>query len=232
MSSQRHLTDDALARLGLHQALTIGRTVTFTAETRDVAVLVADGVLTLESGYEAQDRRVIEFLYPGDLVSAELLHALPAMTLRAVSPGSVIHLALNAISGAEAMHLYAHRLSAQVARLTLNSLIVGQQDLDARFVSLLMELAYRTGAGARNGATVALPMSREDIAAHLSINPDTLSRVFSRLRREGVTAKLERHRLLIPNWQRLADRTPLADAITRTYAETIARTDGLAGVTG
>lgn len=74
-------------------------------------------------------------------------------------------------------------LSARLARLEKE---IGNQDLDRRIQSLLLEFAEKYGREQAGGLFVRLPLSREGIASYLGIARETLSRKFSQLEQAGI----------------------------------------------
>jgi DNA-binding transcriptional regulator YhcF (GntR family) len=75
-------------------------------------------------------------------------------------------------------------------------------------------MATRHGRFSRNSVELNLPVSRTDMADHLGLNPDTLSRIMTGLRTAGVIETVSRHHLIVRDWQALRARSPLADALT------------------
>jgi DNA-binding transcriptional regulator YhcF (GntR family) len=79
---------------------------------------------------------------------------------------------------------------------------------------LLVELALRTGESSPGGgAAFDLPFNRKDIADYLGLNPDTLSRIMSRLKAAGLISQSERHRAVVHDFGALAARSPAARAL-------------------
>ncbi|MEO1774431.1 MAG: Crp/Fnr family transcriptional regulator [Pseudomonadota bacterium] len=77
---------------------------------------------------------------------------------------------------------------------------------DARLMHFLAEFATTAGADLRRGGgATALPMSRRDIADHLGVSFETVSRAFSTLKRRGL---LE---MIGPGVFRLPDRSPVPE---------------------
>ena len=75
----------------------------------------------------------------------------------------------------------------------------GNQNLDLRIQSLLLELAQKYGHSQPGGVIVRLPLSREGIANYLGIARETLSRKFSQLENEGIIRSIGNKTILIPD---------------------------------
>ena len=58
-----------------------------------------------------------------------------------------------------------------------------------------------------------LPFNRKDIADYLGLNPDTLSRIMSRLKAAGLIAHSERNRAVVRDFPALAARSPAARSL-------------------
>ncbi len=79
-------------------------------------------------------------------------------------------------------------------------LLLGRKTARERVASFLLDLAERAGAD----GVLALPMSRTDIADHLGLTVESVSRTFTQLERDGIIA-LPAHRRTVE----LRDRAAL-----------------------
>jgi CRP-like cAMP-binding protein len=101
-------------------------------------------------------------------------------------------------------------LANQMARQALHVATLGQFSCEQRVVTLLVELALRTGVSLPSGVAFELPFNRKDIADYLGLNPDTLSRIMSRLKTAGLIGHSERNRAVVRDFPALAARSPAA----------------------
>lgn len=76
-------------------------------------------------------------------------------------------------------------------------LVLGRQNAIERVAAFLVDLSERQG-GLKQ---IDLPMSRMDIADYLGLTVETVSRVFSRLRRTGIIRLLSLRRVEVTRWQ-------------------------------
>lgn len=89
--------------------------------------------------------------------------------------------------------------------LTLISML-GRLDSRERVLLFLAEMAARSGG--KNTVTT-LPMSREDIADYLGLNTETVSRVFTRIRKSGLVKFITPTEYLIPDMAAVKRRLPV-----------------------
>lgn len=82
---------------------------------------------------------------------------------------------------------------------------------EARLAAFMIDIAGRCGATCLDGKDFYLPMSRQDIASYLALAPETISRLFARLRDDGLI-EVDRKRLRILDYQGLSQiaKTDLA----------------------
>lgn len=204
----------ALIDAGTLCVLGAGRKLAVSQQAPGTVYIVKSGVMALEaSDHASEQTRIIEFLHPGDLVSGELLTASAGATLRAITDGSLVRLCGTQLQDVDLLKRVLPLLDAQSSRLALINLMMGLT-VEARVATFLMWLAVRTSHPSSGPVTLSSPMSRDEAASHLLINRDTLSRVLSKLRQQGIIAKLERRRLLIADWKGLCALSPLADMVT------------------
>lgn len=73
-------------------------------------------------------------------------------------------------------------------------LLLGRKSAKERIASFLLSLSRRMGC---RGAAVELPMSRADIADHLGLTVESVSRVVTQLEREGLIELLPNRRAVV-----------------------------------
>ena len=160
-------------------------------------------------------------LFPGDVFSREAAPPLDALSFCAAAPAILTQSTV----AEEAWEAGAQRaigsVSASFARLTartaLHAMMLSELTAEQRLATFLLELALRFGTRTPAGSALELPLSRTDMAHYLSLNPDTMSRVMSRLKARGLIATPSRGCATVPDLGALAKLSPLASALQRLW---------------
>lgn len=137
-------------------------------------------------------RQVIDFAYPGDIIGLGALaeHRMSAQTFGKTRLHVMAVSALHDQARRDArfaMRLYdtmAHELAA--ARELVFT--VSQRTAAERVACFLVSLADRAARRGEDPREIVLPMTRADIADFLGLTIETVSRMFTRLRKDGVIA--------------------------------------------
>lgn len=167
--------------------LRFGRDEEIFAQEGETSTLykVAEGVIRASRVLGDGRRHIVAFYHPGDLFgieageqrefSAEAVTDCRVYSIRRASAAADMERC-----GFSARDLWT--LMARELRRTQNhSFLLSRQSAVERVWSFLTELALRE-PGERH---IDLPMSRIDIADHLGLTIETVSRAFTQLRREG-----------------------------------------------
>ena len=152
-------------------------------------------------------RQVSDFFLPGDLISFDLagVHSVTAEAIvesivRRYPKTSLERMVSENPSFARDMLLLAYDrlVTAQLQMVTL-----GRKTAPERIASFLVSHAARCKTAHSPGQTVALPMSRVDIADHLGLTVETVSRILSRLRHDRVIDLPDFHTVVVRDWTTL-----------------------------
>jgi CRP-like cAMP-binding protein len=100
-----------------------------------------------------------------------------------------------------------------IKRLVFANVMLGSLTGEQRVASFLVSSGLRQGRAASNRCMLRLPMLRADVADHLGLNPDTLSRIMSDFQQQGLLASQGRHLVHVLDWRGLCGRTPLSAAM-------------------
>jgi CRP-like cAMP-binding protein len=168
-------------------ALAKGRLIYDEQDRPDAFYRVESGCVRLQVNCGDGRRRILAFCLPGDVFGIRLhgAHISAAETTAAsvfkrFAMSTITDDALDKESMLELVGMAAEMSSA----LSVHLRGLSHGSAEARLVWFIDWLALRQGAGLKGGV-VRPPMSRRDIADFLGLTPETLSRMFARLRARG-----------------------------------------------
>jgi len=184
-------------------------------------IILREGLLAIDAMPAKGKLQVLEFLVAGDVVSASTLLLTPGVSLRAITNASLVSLDPPAIDRAIPGHDYWAFLNAQcknqLARANIHQLMIGRLETEARVASFILGLALRALRDDTPEISVALPMSRTDIANYLVINCDTLSRTMMRFCDRGLLERENRHAIRVIDLDALRRKSPLASLLSAVF---------------
>ncbi len=219
---------DALGVIGA-RACTVrthrGQDVPLRFDGSEIVLIVRSGFLTLQVAPPGAPRQVVALLFPGDVLRSSF--APPQAEPRLTSAGAAELWRMRwsafealAAENAEVERFFQAALAKQMARQAIHIAALGQFNGEQRVATLLIELALRTGISCPAGGIVFdLPFCRNDIAAYLGLNADTLSRIVSRLRGSGAFSQLKRNRAVLREFRALAALSPAAPSLAEIARE-------------
>ena len=163
--------------------------------------------LILESG----QRRIVDLMMPGDFFGLrrdkDRLFSLEVSIDETVT-ARITRRDFNALAAMRpSLYQFFHERACQtIARLENHILVQGRTTSTQKIASYLLLMSRRLSE--QQGTPVVLPMSRYDIADHVGIAVETVSRAITELRRQGVI-ELETPRCLsMRHTEKLADEVP------------------------
>jgi CRP/FNR family transcriptional regulator, anaerobic regulatory protein len=167
---------------------------------------VTSGALRLQRDLADGRRQVIGFAAPGDFIGLALdetytfsADALTQVTLCAFPRERFIALTTQKPALLVNLHQAAsHELTIAQQHMVL----LGRRRAEERVAAFLMGWRDRLQRVSGKSATIALPMGRQDIADHLGLTIETVSRIFARLMRDKIL-------LDVPNGVRVLDEARL-----------------------
>jgi CRP/FNR family transcriptional regulator len=197
-----------------------GQTVALSPDGRETAFIVRSGALVLDLTLPGTARQVVDLLLPGDVLRSSFVPAGANARLTPVTVTEVWRLrwsVLKALAGDDPAlaGFLETSMAAQMARQALHIATIGRLTGEQRVATVLTDLALRSGIAPTAGEVgFNMPFSRRDIADYVGLNPDTLSRIISGLRSQGILARSERRRTVVRNLRALAALTPAAQSLT------------------
>jgi CRP-like cAMP-binding protein len=184
-------------------------------------VVLREGMLAIDAMPAKGKLQVLDFLVAGDVVSASTILPTPGVSLRALTSVSLVSLDPPAVNRAVPAHVYWKFLTAQclnqLARVNIHQLMIGRLETEPRVASFVLGLALRNVREGTPEVSVALPMSRTDIANYLVINCDTLSRTMMRFCDRGLIARESRHAIRVIDLHALRKKSPLASLLSAVF---------------
>jgi CRP-like cAMP-binding protein len=181
---------EGLVGIGITMQASAGQTIVLEGDPCSHCFRVLTGAVRLYKGTADGRRQLIDFLVAGDcfgLLGARYSYSVEAITQTTLSktPRATLAAAVRERPGV------ADRLielaAAELARAHEHMLLLGRKNAQEKVASLLLEFARRMG---NDGAKPAfrLPISRQEMADHLGLTIETVSRTMTRLREEGLIA--------------------------------------------
>lgn len=162
--------------------------------------IIEQGELLVERYSSEGRRQVLAFVFPGNYLGLSK-NTYYEYSVRTLTDGKFTAIARQDLF---ALSNRIPQLKENVDSMVYNVIMrlfdhlfaLGQKDARERLAFLLLQMAERHRPVA---SSFRLHMSRQDIADHLGLNPETVSRAFSRLRSEGVIEVESAHYVNILN---------------------------------
>ncbi|XSC42916.1 cyclic nucleotide-binding domain-containing protein [Bradyrhizobium sp. RDT10] len=179
-----------LAQLSRHVRFESGATVFAQANIATSFFSVHAGTLRLYKLLPDSRRQIVGFALPGDFLGLPGLprhefsaDAIGRVTLCQFSKESFATFAENRPQLLRRMIELAGR---ELARAQEHMVLLGRRSAEEKIASFLIGWRDRLSGIGRGGEIMPLPMKRLDIADHLGLTIETVSRTFSKLERHGV----------------------------------------------
>ncbi|MEQ1611237.1 MAG: Crp/Fnr family transcriptional regulator [Hyphomicrobiaceae bacterium] len=174
--------------------------------------IVESGCLTLDTVLPGNRRQVALVLYAGDMIAKSAAPPVPQVGLTAMLPSMVARLRIDDTCGTDLTGLGA-ATARLAARSSLHTIAIGRLTGEERIATLFLEMALYLGKPTPGGWSFEIPLSRSDMADYMALNPDTLSRLVSRLRASGLITMPTRSRATVKDLSALEELTPLAQSL-------------------
>ncbi len=192
----------------------------------DKVIVLREGMLAVDAMPAKEKLQVLDFLAPGDVVSTSTIFSTSKISLRAITKAALVALAphelYRGLSADDYRNFLVRRCFNQLARVNMHQLMIGRLETEARVASFILAIALKSVHGREIDPTaqitVALPMSRVDIANYLVINCDTFSRTMSCLSDQKIIERVNRHNVLVLNIDRLRKLSPISSLLYEVFS--------------
>lgn len=197
---------DALPGIGMTVTAEPGQTIVVERDPIDHYYRIVSGTVRLYQSIVDGRRQVIDFLSEGDCFGLTGLEC-HTYSVEAVSRVIMIryprHLLEGAVQSDPGLARRLFRLAcAELGRAQEQMLLLGRKTAEERIASFLLRLAAASDEGAGQ-PVVTLTMSRLDIADHLGLTIETVSRTLSRFKRDGLIDLLSRQEIALRRMDRI-----------------------------
>jgi CRP/FNR family transcriptional regulator, anaerobic regulatory protein len=195
----------ALDRIGTRVSLRRGETLFREGDEARHYFKVVTGAMRTCKLLPDGRRHVSGFSLGGDFLGLEA-NGIYHFTVEAVSDVTLIRFSRTAV---ERLVEQQPQLARRLLGLISNSLsiaqaqmmMLGRKNAVERVASFLLEMAEREGEGDQ----ISLPMTRADIADHLGLSTETVSRTFTALKTEGIIKLLGADQVVMRKRHALAE---------------------------
>jgi CRP/FNR family transcriptional regulator, anaerobic regulatory protein len=181
---------EGLVGIGITIQASPGQTIVLEGDPGSHFFRVLTGAVRLYKGTADGRRQLIDFLVAGDCFG--LFGSQYTYSVEAITHTKLIKTARATLAAAvREQPALADRLielaAAELARAHEQMLLLGRKNAQEKVASLLLELARRTDADEAR-PTFRLPITRQEMADHLGLTIETVSRTMTRLKEEGFIA--------------------------------------------
>jgi CRP/FNR family transcriptional regulator len=193
-----------------HRTLEARRTLFGSGEAADAVYTITSGTMRLYNDLADGRRQIIGFATAGDFLGLALpdVFGFTAESITGVTLcrfGKAQYLGLVARKPALLRRLH-HVATHELTIAQDHMMVLGRRRAEERVAAFLLRWRERLAPLQGFGATVPLPMGRQDIADHLGLTIETVSRIFARWMRERVI-------LDVPDGIRVLDAARLEAAV-------------------
>ncbi len=197
-----------LAGPGITQKVGAGQTIVIEGDPIDHCYRILSGTVRLYKSVADGRRQIIDFLGPDDCFGMTGFEV-HAYSVEAITDVVVIRYPRQRFDnivqekpdlGRQLMRLACSELNQAQQHM----LMLGRKSADERVASFLLELFERQDGPDREMGSLHLTMSRQDIADHLGLTIETVSRIFTRFRQSGLIGLLDRHAVTLNDLDRLS----------------------------
>ena len=208
-----------------HKTLQRGDQFDFQDGSQTKIWIILRGVTAICTGLTDGRRQIIGLETPGHIVCGMAVGIRSETWFEALSETVLCEIDLQAAGpmtthgtlSCDGRRLFVELLGIIHERLETYSahlVTLGRLDSTERVTLFLLDMAHRMGRTCDSSIFFELPMTREDIADYLGLNTETVSRIFTRLKKSKLVLFPSRSAVSIPDTAALERRLPLSAQTT------------------
>ncbi len=187
---------------GVTIAMDAGKTIVIEGDPINHYFRIVSGSLRCFKAVMDGRRQIIDFLGPNDGFGLTGL-ATYAYSVEAITDVIMIRYPRQRLKAAiedepDLGRQLFHLACSELDQAQRQMLLLGRKSAEERLASFFLGLAER-----QRGACLHLAMSRQDIADHLGLTIETVSRIFTRFRRASLIDLPDRHSVILMDLHRL-----------------------------
>ncbi len=184
----------------------------------DLIFALQSGVVTARVSMANSAAGLITLFFPGDVITVGAIPCFNERVLVAATSAEVLRFKAKPFvrlltSDADLITAYDRQRDRQLARAAVHATILATLDGPQRLAAFLIEMTLEIGVPAGTAIAIDLPLTRTEIAQYLALNADTLSRLVSRFKADGLITQKSRHQVSLKNWRAIADMCPVTPAL-------------------
>ena len=184
-------------------------TILSEGDSSDHLFNVTEGLVKLYKLLPDGRAQITGFLFSGDFLGIAMNDTY-AYSAEAITPVRLCRFNRKDLEGMflEAPHLETRMLnmaSNELAQAQDQILLLGRKTAKERVCSFLLSISHRAERRGESATDIPIPMGREAIADYLGLTTETVSRVFSKLKKDNVIKITKGGIVEIPDLDLLAD---------------------------
>jgi len=172
-------------------------------------MVLLEGVISVSQSLDDERQQIVDFLLPGDVLlhpdaersHMQVIEATTDIELCAFGAGDIGRAGIDEPEWNRSLLEVALR---EIGRKNDHIMLIGRKRADERIASFLLDLVERERVSGRAGRRLSLRMARAAIADYLCLTTETVSRVFTALRREGLIQLPRPGEVVVVDEERLA----------------------------
>ena len=179
------------------QHCSAGSTLVRTGDTRHYVYTLTSGALRMVRTLADGRRQITGFVLPGDYIgltgTPRHRHDIEAIVDSQVCRTAVADMCRICDQHPQLERKLLQRTSMELAAAQDAGLVLARLQPSERLAYFLLRLAARSTRPGAPGDTIMLPMGRGDIADHLGLTMETVSRTFTKLKQQQLIALPQLH---------------------------------------